>query len=92
MHNVEIPLKCSLIYNVQFTMLVLKLDWKQYCCWVCDLNAITVHKSLKFVMYSKLVVDNSLSSVAQPTFVIDAFVWSIPKSLDLKFQKWAGDP
>jgi hypothetical protein len=52
----------------------LKLDWKQYCCWVYDLNAINVHKSLKFIMYSRLVVDNPLSSVAPPKSVIDAFV------------------
>ena len=24
-------------------MYELKLDWKQYYCWVCDLNAISVH-------------------------------------------------
>ena len=38
-------------------MLELKLDWKQYCCWVCDLNANNVHKSLKFVTYSRPMVD-----------------------------------
>jgi hypothetical protein len=85
LHNVEIPFKLSLMYNVYFTMLELKLNWKQYCCGVCDLNAISVHKSLKFVTYSRLVVVNPLSLVAPPTSVIDNFVWSIPKSLDLKF-------
>ena len=64
-------------------MLELELDWMQYCCWVCDLNAIN-----EFVMYSRPVVDNLLSLVALPTFVIDIYVWSIPKSLDLKFWKW----
>jgi hypothetical protein len=54
----------------------LKLDWKRHCCWVYDLNAISVHKSLKFVMYSRPVVDNLLSLVAPPIFVIDIFVWS----------------
>ena len=61
----------------------LKLDWKHYCCWVCDLNAINIQKSLKFVTYSKLVVDNPLSRVAPPIYVIDTFVW--PKSLELNF-------
>ena len=84
MHSVEIPFKLSLMYNVQFTMLELKLDWKQYC-WFCELNAISVHKFLKFVMYSRLVVDNPLSPMAPPRSVINTFVWSIPKSLDLKF-------
>jgi hypothetical protein len=32
----------SLMSDVQFTMLELKLDWKQYCCWVYDLNAINL--------------------------------------------------
>jgi hypothetical protein len=41
--------------------------------------AISVIKSLVFVMYSRLVVDNPLSPVAPPTYVIDTFVWSIPK-------------
>ena len=59
----------------------------EYCCWVCDLNAINVCKNLKFVMYSRPMVDNPLSLVALPTFVIDTFVWSIPKSLDLKLYK-----
>ena len=66
----------------------LKLDWKQSCCWVCDLNAFIFHKFLKFVTYSRHVVDNPLSPVAPLTFVIDTFVWSIPKSLDLKFQNY----
>ena len=69
-------------------MLELKLDWKQYCCWVCDQDTISAHKSLKFVMYSRPVVDNPLSLVAPPTLVINTFVWSIPKSLDLMFWKW----
>jgi hypothetical protein len=32
------------------------------------------------------MVDNPLSLVAPPTFVINTFVW--PKSLELKFEKW----
>ena len=66
----------------------LKLDWKQHCCWVYDLNAINVHKPLKFITYSRLVVHNPLSHMALLTYVIDTFVYSIPKSLDLKFKKW----
>ena len=62
----------------------LNLDWKQYY-WVCDLNAINVHKSIKFITYSRAMVDDPLSIVAPPTFVIDTFVWSILKSIDLKF-------
>jgi len=42
------------MYNVQITMLELKVDWKHYCCWACDLNAIDEHKFLKFVTQSKL--------------------------------------
>ena len=86
MHSAGIPFRLSLVYNVQFTMLKLKLDWKHYYCWVCDLNAINVHKSLKFITYSRLVVDNALSAMAPHTFVIDTFIW--PKSLELKFLKW----
>ena len=48
------------------------------------MNVISVHNSLKFVTYSRLKVDNPISSVAPPTYVIDTFVWSIPKSLDSK--------
>ena len=29
-------------FNVQFMMHELKLDWKQYNCWVCDLNVINL--------------------------------------------------
>ena len=36
-------------------MVELKLDWKQFCCWVFDLNAISIHKSPKYV--SVLVMD-----------------------------------
>ena len=61
--------------NLQYTMPELKLDWKQYSCYICDLNAINVHKSLKFVMYFRSMVDNPLSLVAPPTFVINTFVW-----------------
>ena len=86
MHSVEIPFKLRLMYNVQFTLLKLNLDyWKHYSCWVYDLNAINIHKSLKFVIYSRPVVDIPFSLVALPTYVIDTFAWSIPKSLDLKF-------
>ena len=73
------------MYNVQFIMHELKLDWKQCCSWVYDLNAISVHKSLNLITYSRLVVDNPHSLVAPSTFVIDTFVWSISRSLDLKF-------
>ena len=62
-----------------------KLDWKQYCCWVCDLHAISVHKFLKFITNFTPMVHNSLSL---PTSMIDIFVWPILKSLDLKFYKW----
>ena len=66
-------------------MLELKLDWKQFYCWVYDLNAINIHESLKFVTYSRLVVDNPLSPMTLPTFMIDTFVWSILKSFELRF-------
>ena len=38
-----------------------------------------------FVTYSRLVVDNPLSHVAPPTFVIDTFVWhtNSPKLMEL---------
>ena len=89
MHSAKIPFKLSLMYNVQFTMPELKLGWKQIeChCWDCDLNAINIHKSLKLITYSRLVVDNPFSQVTPPTSVIDTFVWSIPRTLDLKFKK-----
>ena len=62
-----------------------KLGWKQYRCWDCDLNAINIHKSLKFITYSRLVVDNPLSPVTPPTSMMDTFVLSIPKLFGLKF-------
>ena len=83
MHSAHFPFKLSLMCNVQFTMPKLKLDWKQHCCQVCGLNAINVHNFLKFVTYSRPVVDNSLSPMAPPTSLIDTFVW--PKSVQLKF-------
>ena len=49
----------------------LKLDWKQYCCWVCDLNVISVHKSLKFVTYSRAMVNSPLSPMALSTSMIN---------------------
>ena len=73
------------MYNVQFTMHESKLNWKHHGRWVCDLNAISIHKSLKFVTYFRPMVDNPLSPVASPTYMIDTFVWSILKSLELKF-------
>ena len=52
-------------------MLELKLEWKLDFCWVCDLQAIIVHKSLNFVTYSRRVVDNPLLPMTPPTFVIE---------------------
>ena len=85
MHSAKIPFKLSIMYNLQFTMLGLKLDWKQHCYWVFELNAINVYKSLNFITYSSPVVDNPLSPMAPPKYVIDTFVLSITKSLDFEF-------
>ena len=67
-------------------MLESKLDWKQYCCWVYNLNVIIVRKSLNLVTYSRPVIDNSLSLVAPPTSMIDIFLWSNLSYLILSFK------
>ena len=59
-------------------MLKLKLDWKQWCCWVGDLNAINIYKFLKFVTY-RLVgsstnwhneLENLLKGVFEEDYVV----------------------
>jgi len=69
----------------------LKLDWKQNYCWVSHLNVINIHKSQKFVMYSRIVVDNPLSLMAPPTYVIDNFCMVISEVIWFEVLKMGGD-